>query len=597
MPRIGCASLHACRSSGTPRPPVAPPQRSHQLVLACLENGWLGQLHLGAPLARRALVPPPGPASVPGLREPGRRARRAGAPDAGQRRLPGPGARRRVARRVARPRPRATLAPDHRRGKPPLDGLPSTYTEADGEAETLEITPRDEPVRSRGRPSRYTLFAGRPSSRGASVRECGRARHWSCARAMSASLDLPDADWDARPADRDLGPRAAPRRAAPAARAADPSAASAAAPAHEHNPFLLAPRAATTEAPRRGVRRQPRLLAAASSRGRGRAVRDGAGPARDPSRDVRVAPGAGRDVHHARGGHRLVRRRAWAALQRRVPRPVPRRGSHAALARPAAAGAAQLLGGRRTSSSTSDRLVAMATRGRRSRRSSCSSSTTAGSAPATTTRPRSATGSVDRRKLPDGIDGLARRITEPRASSSGCGSSPRWSARTADLFRAHPDWAIGVPGRPRTESRQQLVLDLARPEVVDHLAAVIGERPRERADLVRQVGLEPLRHRAVDAPSLPADRQGEFFHRYMLGAVRRCTAAHDALPGHPVRVLRERRRPVRRRAARLGAAGLDQRRHRRRGAAARSSGARRSPTRCVDGRARLGRAEPPGRVA
>ena len=40
----------------------------------------------------------------------------------------------------------------------------------------------------------------------------------------------------------------------------------------------------------------------------------------------------------------------------------------------------------------------------------------------------------------------------------------------SDLYRAHPDWAIGIPGRPRTESRQQLVLDMGRPEVVDHLA-------------------------------------------------------------------------------------------------------------------------------
>ena len=52
----------------------------------------------------------------------------------------------------------------------------------------------------------------------------------------------------------------------------------------------------------------------------------------------------------------------------------------------------------------------------------------------------------------------------------------------SDLFRAHPDWAIGIPGRPRTESRQQLVLDMGRPEVVDHLAERPGGGPRERAD-------------------------------------------------------------------------------------------------------------------
>ena len=32
--------------------------------------------------------------------------------------------------------------------------------------------------------------------------------------------------------------------------------------------------------------------------------------------------------------------------------------------------------------------------------------------------------------------------------------------------------AVGIPGRPRTESRQQFVLDMSRPEIVDHLMGV-----------------------------------------------------------------------------------------------------------------------------
>jgi alpha-galactosidase len=86
----------------------------------------------------------------------------------------------------------------------------------------------------------------------------------------------------------------------------------------------------------------------------------------------------------------------------------------------------------------------------------------------------------------------------------------------SDLFRAHPDWAIGVPGRERTESRQQLVLDFSRPEVVDHIAdaliAVLSSAPVSyvKWDMNRSI-TEPW------TPSLPADRQGEFFHRYILG--------------------------------------------------------------------------------
>ena len=44
---------------------------------------------------------------------------------------------------------------------------------------------------------------------------------------------------------------------------------------------------------------------------------------------------------------------------------------------------------------------------------------------------------------------------------------PEMVSEDSDLFRAHPDWALQVPGRPRSLGRHQMVLDLARPEVVD----------------------------------------------------------------------------------------------------------------------------------
>ncbi len=84
---------------------------------------------------------------------------------------------------------------------------------------------------------------------------------------------------------------------------------------------------------------------------------------------------------------------------------------------------------------------------------------------------------VDRRKLPDGIDGLARSI-EALGLMFGLWIEPEMVSERSQLFAAHPDWAIGVPGRKRTESRQQLVLDMGRPEVVDHLFARPVGRPR-----------------------------------------------------------------------------------------------------------------------
>jgi alpha-galactosidase len=136
----------------------------------------------------------------------------------------------------------------------------------------------------------------------------------------------------------------------------------------------------------------------------------------------------------------------------------------------------------------------------------------------------------DLRKLPDGIAGLATKV-EALGIGFGIWIEPEMVSPDSDLFRAHPDWAIGVPGRPRTESRQQLVLDMGRPEVVDHLfvqlSAVLGSAPVSyvKWDMNRNI-TEPF------GASLPPERQGEFFHRYIAGTYdlyERLTRAFPAI--------------------------------------------------------------------
>ena len=39
----------------------------------------------------------------------------------------------------------------------------------------------------------------------------------------------------------------------------------------------------------------------------------------------------------------------------------------------------------------------------------------------------------------------------------------------SDLYRKHPDWAMNFPGRPRTEARNQLLLNLAREDVKEYV--------------------------------------------------------------------------------------------------------------------------------
>jgi alpha-galactosidase len=93
---------------------------------------------------------------------------------------------------------------------------------------------------------------------------------------------------------------------------------------------------------------------------------------------------------------------------------------------------------------------------------------------------------------------------------------PEMVSQRSHLFAQHPDWAVGIPGRARTEGRNQYVLDMSSPEVRDHLfevlANVLGGAPISyvKWDMNRNI-TEPY------SSGLPPDRQGEFFHRYMLG--------------------------------------------------------------------------------
>ena len=134
---------------------------------------------------------------------------------------------------------------------------------------------------------------------------------------------------------------------------------------------------------------------------------------------------------------------------------------------------------------------------------------------------------VDRRKLPKGLAHLAERVHE-LGLSFGLWIEPEMVSEHSELFIAHPEWAIGAPGRARTESRSQYVLDLSRPEVVDHLEAAIGGVLRSaRIDYIKWDMNRPITE--PFGSGLEPARQGEFFHRYVLGVYdlyRRLTTAH-----------------------------------------------------------------------
>ncbi len=122
---------------------------------------------------------------------------------------------------------------------------------------------------------------------------------------------------------------------------------------------------------------------------------------------------------------------------------------------------------------------------------------------------------VNERKLPGGLEALAPRI-EALGLGFGLWIEPEMVSADSDLYRAHPDWALGAPGRPQTTGRSQLVLDFSRQEVRDHVYAAM----RRVLDSARITYLKWDMNRSLSdvwSAALPAARQGEVFHRYVLG--------------------------------------------------------------------------------
>lgn len=120
---------------------------------------------------------------------------------------------------------------------------------------------------------------------------------------------------------------------------------------------------------------------------------------------------------------------------------------------------------------------------------------------------------VNRKKLPQGMKAFADKI---RALGLGFGLwfEPEMVNPDSDLYRAHPEYAVAPPGRTALLGRNQLVLDLCRPEVRDYIVENVS-RLLDEAD-IRYVKWDMNRHIAEGySPCLK--NQGEFYHRYILG--------------------------------------------------------------------------------
>jgi alpha-galactosidase len=414
-------------------------------------------------------------------------------------------------------------------GKPAIPDagrLPATYVEDDAEADTLQVTLVDAPS-GLTVDLWYTIFADLPVvARSARIRNEGDAAV-DLEAAMSAVLDLPDARWDlvqlsgawAREnhiVDRPLRPG---RQSVGSDRGAS---------SHQHNPFIALRRATTTESDGEvygfSLVYSGNFIAEAevdpydTTR-----VRIGISPNtftwQLPPGESFVTPEAILVYSDAGLGgmsdafHRLYRDRLARGSWRDRVRPVLLNNWEATYF-----------------DFDADKLLAIATSARDlgvelfvlddgwfGKRDKDDSSL--------------GDWFVDTRKLPDGLGGVGGLATKVEALGLkfGIWIEPEMISERSRLFEAHPDWAVGIPGRPRTVSRDQLVLDMSRPDVVDHLFGVLS-------DILSNAPISYIKwdmNRTLTEPysaALPPERQGEFFHRHILGVYDLYARLTEAFP-------------------------------------------------------------------
>jgi len=75
---------------------------------------------------------------------------------------------------------------------------------------------------------------------------------------------------------------------------------------------------------------------------------------------------------------------------------------------------------------------------------------------------------VNKEKFPHGLKPVIDRV-HALGMDFGIWVEPEMVNPNSDLYRKHPDWAMNFPGRPRTEGRNQLLLNLAREDVKEYV--------------------------------------------------------------------------------------------------------------------------------
>ena len=125
---------------------------------------------------------------------------------------------------------------------------------------------------------------------------------------------------------------------------------------------------------------------------------------------------------------------------------------------------------------------------------------------------------VNTKKLPNGINGLCQKI-KALGLDFGIWVEPEMVNVQSRLYEQHPEWVLDIPGKPHAEGRNQRILDLTRQDVQDFIIEKMSE-VFASAD-ISYVKWDMNRiFSDYYSRALPAERQGEVSHRYVMGLYR-----------------------------------------------------------------------------
>lgn len=132
------------------------------------------------------------------------------------------------------------------------------------------------------------------------------------------------------------------------------------------------------------------------------------------------------------------------------------------------------------------------------------------------------------KKLPGGLSGITKKINA-LGLDFGIWVEPEMINTDSDLYRAHPEWVMEIPGKPHSEGRNQRILDFSNPEVVDYMIQ----------EMTQVFSKAPISYVKWDmnrifsdtySQYLPPERQGECAHRYILGLYRMMKELTERFP-------------------------------------------------------------------